>query len=280
MQAGRRTWLLLACLFLSAGCRRNELVENELRTRDQQYREAVSELNRTEAFADSLRRENEALRRGEHISPEQAANTYGVRKIVLGRGTTGVDNDSVPGDEALQVWLEPRDSEDHTIKAPGVLQIAVFEINSQGQKVLLSAWDVDEDTLRKSWKQGLLSVGYMVQFPWKVPPRTENLRVLAKLILPDGRAFETDKDIKVRLQPGAAARPEVTYPADPFFKSVPICPVTPSSVRPVSNWQPEPLHKAIQLGPPTSAPPPSGPQIEFLYQTHAPPSPDEIRLKD
>ena len=95
MPAGCRTWWLIASLTLLTGCRRSDLVEGELRTRDNQYRDAIAELNRTEAFADGLRRENEALRSGQNLSPETAALTFGVKKIVLSRATTGVDNNQI-----------------------------------------------------------------------------------------------------------------------------------------------------------------------------------------
>lgn len=247
---------------LASGCRRNDLVENELRARDIQYREALEELMRNEAISSDLRRENEALRAGQKLSPEQAAQTFGVRKIVIGRGTSGIDNDRLPGDEALQIWIEPRDASDHTIKAPGIIKIAVQEINAQGEKSLLSTWDVDPDTVRNSWKQGLLSIGYMIQLPWKTPPRVETIRVIARFILPDGRFYEADKDLKVRLLPGAALRSAPPPPPEtPAFRQNPFAsPVLQAShwtpqktddpVPSASRWQPQPLTDAVQLGRP------------------------------
>src|SRR5262245_14158455 len=89
---------------LSCGCRNNqELVENDLRARDLQYREALDELLKSEGRTEALQRENEALRKGSKITPEQAALTYGLKRITLGRGTHGYDEDGLPGDEALQV---------------------------------------------------------------------------------------------------------------------------------------------------------------------------------
>jgi hypothetical protein len=251
----------LASLF-AGGCRRNDLIENELRARDVQYREALEELMRAESVSQDLRRENEALRVGQKLSPEQAAQTFGVRKIVIGRGTSGVDNDRLPGDEALQIWVEPRDASDHTMKAPGTLKVAVQEINAQGEKALLSTWDIDADKLRDSWKQGLLSIGYMIQLPWKTPPRFENIRVIVRFVLPDGRFYEADKDLKVRLLPGAALRTEAMpqeAPALPASAAVlqaghwsPGAPPTPA--RPVNAWQPPPLRDAVELGRPLPAP--------------------------
>src|SRR5205085_671081 len=145
--------------------RGNDLVENELRARDQQYREALGELHRVESHNDALRRENAALRSGVVPPPEVAANVYGLKRIVLGRSTGGVDNDNAPGDELLQVWLEPRDGDDHTIKVPGLLQVCVLEFTTQGLKAPLSCWDVPPDKLGGMWQQGLLSVGYQVKLP-------------------------------------------------------------------------------------------------------------------
>ncbi len=286
MRNGFRIWLpLLFAALLASGCRRNELVENQLRARDVQYREALEELMRSEAVSTDLRRENDAMRAGGKLTPDQAAQTYGVRKIAIGRGTAGIDNDRVPGDEILQVWIEPRDASDHTIKAPGKLQLAVLEINAQGEKSLLSTWDIEPEKLPKLWKQGLLSIGYMIDLPWKTPPRVETIRVVARFTLPDGRVFEADRDIKVRLMRGAALRPETPQAESPTFRPTPTSQsaIQPMSfwlpapkanpIPPASQWQPAPLQDAVQLGRPLPA---LAPESRGFYR----PAIGEIRVED
>ena len=73
MQAGRRLPLHLIFLgsLLLAGCKNRELVENELRARDIQYREALDELGRSEAHSQALQRELEAVRQGAKLTPER-----------------------------------------------------------------------------------------------------------------------------------------------------------------------------------------------------------------
>jgi hypothetical protein len=244
---------------MQLGCKHKDLLENELRERDKQYREALEDLGKAEHRSDAQQREIEALRKGSAISPELAAQTFGLKRIAFGRGTGGVNNDNVPGDEALQIILEPRDTDDHIIKAPGVLYVLAVEINSQGLKTPFSSWTVPENKLRQSWKQGLLSTGYSLILPWTNFPQTENLRIVARLVTPDGRIFETDKDIRVHLVPGAPRRPE--GPLD--------CPIPPGAVDPfalpaghtsrqsttapsasASRWQAAPLDGAVQLGQP------------------------------
>lgn len=198
--------LLLAGLgFALAGCGgrgRQDLLEAELRSRDIQVRELLKELGKSEWRGDGLRREVDVLRKGGQVLPEHAP-VFGLRRIVMGRSTGGVDDDTLPGDELLIVSLEPRDADDHIIKVPGSkLLVMVLEINFQGLKVPLSTHEFGPDQLRRNWKEGLLSTGYYLRIPWKIFPRSENLRIVARLILPDDRVFEADKDIKVRLVPG------------------------------------------------------------------------------
>src|SRR5438874_2427253 len=124
-------FLLCVPILFTSGCRssaKRDVLEIELRTREQLYRDLLQEQQRSEGRITSLQMEIEALRKGSKITPEQAASVYGLKRIVLGRSTGGVDNDGKPGDEALQVVVEPRDYDDHSIKAPGMMQIATLEI--------------------------------------------------------------------------------------------------------------------------------------------------------
>ena len=124
---------------------------------------------------------------------------------------------------------------------------------------------------------------------WQVPPRVESLRVVARFTTPDGRAFEADKDIKVRLLPGAAGRPEMPIVGDvPTFRSLPgACPVEfgpilPPNLRPVSHTQAAqeekpatPLIHAVHIGPPSVGQPP--PNYALISPIHGVPTNDELQ---
>ena len=256
--AGRLAMLFVLCGLLTGcgwcGWRNRELLETELRAKEIQYNELRDEHERTEHHNHALERENAALRHGEIISPEQAAQTFGVKRITLGHMTGGLDTDHKAGDDALQVIVEPRDGADHLIKAPGTLHVLALQIDSQGVKAPLSAWDVGADDLRRSWKGGLFSSGYVVNLPWKSWPTCENLRVVARLVLSDGRAFETDKDVKVHLAPGVHPAP-IIEPKDSFEpdklhmpRTLPEQSRAPASrITPASDWQPVSLGDAAKL---------------------------------
>lgn len=194
----------------AAGCRSNcDLVEAELRTKDRNLHELRDELKRLELYNDAMQREIRALRRHTpaHHPAEECSLVHGLRSVGLGRQTGGYDDDDCPGDEALQVVLEPRDVDNHLVKAPGTLEVRVLEVSPEGLKKPLNAWQVTPDQLRRNWRSGLLSTGYYLVLPWKAWPTTEKVRVVALFTLADGRTFEADKDVSIRLTPAARRKP-------------------------------------------------------------------------
>jgi hypothetical protein len=236
-QAGRRIGSLSGRAFLPpvclcfalalAGCRsRSDLVEAELRTRENEVHQLRSDLQRSEMFNHALG--HEIFDRGGvlpyPVSPDGsvAVMTNMVKEIVLGRGTGGVDDDK-PGDVALMVVVVPKDVSGSDIKAPGSLIVQVSEIGANGVKAPLSRWDIPALELQKMWRSGLLASGYHVKLPWKVYPTTERIRVAVRLTtLPDNRVFEADKDVTIKLMPGVQPRPMPAADEPPFSPRVPL----------------------------------------------------------
>jgi hypothetical protein len=258
-----RLALLLGAFMAWAGpgCRNCDLVEAELRTKEKELRQLREELHYTEACNEALEREIHTLGPAavSKISPDQAYQTCGVKEIVLGRLTGGYDNDDCPGDEALQVVVEPRDPDGHSIKAAGYLHVDALEITPQGVKVPLSSWDVVPDQLRRTWHNGFLSTGYHVILPWKSWPTQTRLRVTARFVLPDDRVFEADRDVTIRLTPamrrGGLPGVPVEELAPPFGPepqggwqtNKPLFSVQRTQVQPVSMWQRPGLAGAVQI---------------------------------
>jgi hypothetical protein len=278
----RRLGLFLGLALLGTvnGCRNCDLVEAELRTLERDLSQIRDELFRSEAHNDALHRELRALRQGgDKTTPEAAAQKYSLRQLVLGRGTGGTDDDGVPGDDGLQVVIEPRDGDGHAIKAGGVLYVEAVEITPEGLKAPLSTWELSPDQLRRTWRSGLLSSGYHVALPWKAWPSSEKVRVVARLTLDDGRAFEADRDVTIRLTPAAKRKalpapsapppgPELELPLPLPRKVEPEKPTAtqarwwdpaPSQVASADAWQAKkapPLNEAIQLLRPVPLPAP------------------------
>ncbi|MFL5338998.1 MAG: hypothetical protein ACJ8F7_02430, partial [Gemmataceae bacterium] len=267
-------------LVFSAGCKsRSDLVEAELRTRENEVYQLRGELQRSEMFNYAL--EHEIQSRGPFpiglpppnpAAPDPAVSVMGnmIKEIALGRGTGGVDEDGKPGDEALMVVVVPKDTAGSEIKAPGSLIVQVSEIFPTGVKAPLSRWDIPALELQRHWKSGLLSSGYHIKLPWKVLPTTEKIRVAVRLTtLPDNRIFEADKDVTIKPIPGIPARP--MPPADTAEPppAGPIVPVPPKGeALPPPNPGPNlnsgawlPREPAARIGVAKPAPPPGEPRL-------------------
>jgi hypothetical protein len=244
--------LPLACtVFFSSGCRsRPDLLEAELRSKDRDLYEMRDELYRTSAFNEALRRQLCALRGGTNITPEAAAQLFNITTVTLGRQTGGYDADGGGGDQALQVVLEPKDPDGHTIKAPGGVEVSALQITREGLKTPLSSWAISPDELRRSWRSGLLSTGYSLILPWKVWPISEKLRVIVHFKLEDGRIFEADKDVTVRLAPQYRKRMPTADGVEPQPEAIPAPAEFPPPPRkwegplPPDGWNDMPLSRA------------------------------------
>ena len=195
-------FLLVALCGLLASCRPNkryDLIEAELRTRERELTETRQALDQ----AKSLNRVYDQQHGVRGSPPSGGGPSFPVREIQLARGTGGMDEDGVPGDEALMVVVLPRDEEGSGVKVPARLTVAAWEVSQQGIKTPIGTWDVSADKLRSLWKSGLISTGYFVALDWQTFPTTERVRVAVRLTTTDGRAFEADRDITVRPVVGA-----------------------------------------------------------------------------
>jgi hypothetical protein len=242
--------LPLGICFLLAGCQSCEHVEAELRTRENEVRELREQLYHSEAFNHALQQQQlhapppgPALNSASKLPADAVLPGCIIKEIVLGRLTGGYDDDRCPGDEGLQVIVEPRDPDGHSIKVPGTLYVTVLEVSPEGVKTPLSSWAIPPEELRRAWRTGLLSTGYYLTLPWKVWPTREKLRVVVQFILPDGRLFEADKDVTIRLVP------------DSYRKAVPVQPPAESGPRLEPADDAVPLPAPRRLMPPADADP-------------------------
>ena len=219
---------LAAC---SSGCRSCDKVESQLRARESDVQHLKGELGRAEFHNGLLLRELQATRGlpGPFGVVERPSEPYPVRSLQLGRGTRGRPSETLGGDDALEVMVEPVDSDRHVIKAPGRLHLEVQEVSTEGIKTLLATYDIAPDQLRRNWQSGLFNTGYKLTLAWKAWPGSEKLRITARFEMIDGRGFEADKDITVRVVP-EKQRPTFTMPLTPGLPSPTLIPsVTPTT---------------------------------------------------
>jgi len=231
---------LLLCAFTSCSHHNCDLVEADLRSKEERLYQLQDELQRAKCYNQALQQELTVLRQSPacKLTPELASQIYTIREVVLGRQTGGIDDDDCPGDEALQVVVEPRDADGQDIKAPGSLLVTALQITPQGFKTPLSSWEVGPAELRSTWRSGLFGSGYYLVFPWKIWPSSPRLRVVVHFKLADGRMFEAERDVIVHLTPQQYRKPGV--PVAP--------PVAPEVIEPTPLTPPHAAEPGPDLG--------------------------------
>lgn len=200
-------WGICLLVVVTTGCRntrseREELLLAELRTRTRELEETREELLRHRQLNQLYQRHDPPLWVNPTFRPTTDAPTYPVKEITLGRGTGGVDEDNLPGDESLMVVLVPKDDDGTAVKVPGKVWITALEIAPDGLKAPLSRWEVTPEQLRRTWKTGLLGSGYNIPLQWERPPCHNRVRIVVRFQTLDRKEFETDKDITVQVLPG------------------------------------------------------------------------------
>lgn len=212
--------------------KRYDLIEAELRTRER-------ELADTRAQLEQAKNLNRAYgQQSPHATPvSQHAPAYiPVKEIALARGTGGLDEDGITGDEGLMVVVVPKDEDAAAIKVPARVDIAAWEISSTGTKNPIGTWSLPAEKVRPTWRSGIISTGYFVAVPWQTYPSNEKVRVAVRLTTLDGRTFETDKDIIVKV----CQTPRVGPPGPPVLPGP----------RPREQLFPDPLPPGVEELPP------------------------------
>jgi hypothetical protein len=252
------TWGFV-CL-LAAGCKPNkryDLIEAELRTRERELNETRAALEQARNLNRAYVQQQQTVANANGPVPPNTPAYIPVKEIVLARGTGGIDDDGVPGDEGLMVVVVPRDEDGAAVKVPAGVQIAAWEITPAGLKTPIGNWNVPPEKVRPSWRSGFISTGYFIAVPWQTYPSTERVRIAVRLTTLDGRAFETDKDVFVRPSRVPGVGPGGTPPSTPVVPKPPGSggrePLLPDPLPPGTEELPPPAgapQRGVKLGPP------------------------------
>ena len=259
----RASRALLMGLVLTCGCRffrsdtRYDLLEAEIRTRDEQIERLQSQVGQTQLLNATFARQPVGARQDlpPYCPPgvfqsSGSTPTVPLKDITLGAGTGGVDEDRLPGDEFLNVTIAPRDSDGTIVKVPMSAVVRAYEVTDAGLKIAIGQWDVSPEQMRQAWKTGLLSSGYFVPLQWDRLPTSGRVRVVARATTADGREFEADKEVRITPIPGFTPRPlkQIVVPGPaPLMNELP---------PPGTTLPPRPGESAMPLAPPAATPGP------------------------
>ncbi|HWE02479.1 MAG TPA: hypothetical protein VG326_08705 [Tepidisphaeraceae bacterium] len=98
-------------------------------------------------------------------------NFFVTAGIKFGRLTGGVDLDPAkPGVEAIRVYINTVDDNDHSIQAAGSFVVEAFDLAAKGNN-RLGKWTWDAVAAKAQWRSFLFDFCYELTCPWKIVPR-------------------------------------------------------------------------------------------------------------
>jgi hypothetical protein len=210
--------LLVGTLFavLATGCaarREAELLQAEIRSKDDMIRDLDNQLDKTRSELLIARRDADELRNrvqmagGSVIAPEAASVIYGTTRLKFNAFMTSgddVDRDGI--DDRLEVLLIPMDDRNDLMKCPGSISIDVYDMALPEDERIIGQWVFSEEETAAHWHRGAVAAGYKFHLDWQQRPKHEQLTLHAQLTTPDKRKFDATMQIKVRLASSASAR--------------------------------------------------------------------------
>lgn len=121
-------------------------------------------------------------------------------RIRLSRYTGLYDKDGDGFAEQLIVYLQPLDEQDDIVKAPGTVDIQVWDLAAEPNQALIASWTIGPEGLRKMWTATFLTINYRLVFerPANLP---EHKPFTIKAVFTDaitGKTFTNQRLIEPR----------------------------------------------------------------------------------
>jgi len=188
------------CLLMLNGCRtpaEGPSLTDQIEQLTQEKAQLQRQIEQTNTENDELKSRVQVLSslggeaRIENLSP--------LTSIKIGRYTNFYDKDKDGKKETFIVYIQPIDAEGDKVKAPGQIDVQLWNLNNSAGEALLGSWHVGPDELRELWFATIVTINYRLTFdmPDTVESFAEPLTV--KVAFKDsltGKTFEQQKVIK------------------------------------------------------------------------------------
>jgi outer membrane murein-binding lipoprotein Lpp len=170
-QACRTTWCpgplvsAVLCLLFLAGCAKPE-VKDSPTTKIEQLTQENTKL--TEQVGKLTSQNKELTNQIQVLSglPENVRleSLNQLERIKIGRYTGFFDKNNGGKKETLIVYVEPIDKQGNVIKAPGAVEVQLWDLNKPESGAMLGQWKTGPDELKKLWFSTIVSSYYRLTF--------------------------------------------------------------------------------------------------------------------
>lgn len=155
------------------------------------------QIKRLEAINEQLEKQVQTL--SALPAEVKGENLYTIETVKITRLTNLYDKDDDGKKEKLIVYIQPIDTNGDIIKAPGSVEVELWNLNNEDGQAKLGRWHVKGEELKKLWFAAVMTTNYRLTFDVadKVKDPTEPLTV--RIAFTDhltGKIFKEQKEIK------------------------------------------------------------------------------------
>ena len=160
----KKSIYIVLFLFFLAGCR-NETKDNtlsEIKKLKTENTFLAEQVEQSQKENEQLNKQIQALRNfGTSLN---YGDIYNLQKINVTKYTNIYDNDGDGKKETLLVYFQPIDEYGDIIKASGLVEVQLWDLNMQAEKALLGQWKIEPAALKKLWFATLITANYRLSF--------------------------------------------------------------------------------------------------------------------
>ena len=160
-----RTCLIAFVLAVTAGCGGTDKgapLQDKIQSLTDEKAQMQKQVEQTKAENEQLKKQNKVLAalpdkvKGENLSD--------IEEVKITRFTNLYDKDKDGQDEMLIVYLQPVDREGDVVKAPGEVDVELWDLEKEPGEAKLGDWQVKPNELKKLWFDAVMSTNYRLTF--------------------------------------------------------------------------------------------------------------------
>jgi hypothetical protein len=130
------------------------------------------------------------------LPKDRSENPYKLTSVRLARFTGFYDTDKDGRREKLLVYIQPIDESGDVVKAAGIVNVELWNLNKPGDQAVIGQWQIQMAELRKLWVNALVS-NYRLPLDVSVTPELLTQPLTIKITFTDYLTGEIFRDQQV-----------------------------------------------------------------------------------
>jgi len=156
--------LILLFLVAAAGCQngKKDGLQGEIAKLKINNATLTEQLAQSQKENEQLKQQVQALRN--FGTSFNYSDIYNLQKINITKFTNIYDSDGDGKKETLVVYFQPMDEYGDIIKATGLVEVQLWDLNMKAERALLGQWKITPADLKKVWFATLITINYRLSF--------------------------------------------------------------------------------------------------------------------